>query len=209
LFVESSVVQENNENDQQPSEKQAEVEPAPEDQAEKLSEKQGENVGSPKIQNSQENEKKEEIQPLSTVAQISEMKADKDTPPALSSENFQDGKNLDESIPKLMNLKEKQKSLDDSLERLQKGEEMIPESKSANDSPRKEQIEEIKEKEIQNKVQNPISQPSASKRLLRERKPRAIRNTDLNSKCHVCGKGSTRAPLIPCTQGSENCDVYF
>lgn len=174
-----------------------------------MSEKQGENVGTPKIQNYENFEKKEEIQPLNGDVQTQEVTIEKEVPLPQPAENFEDAKNLAESIPKLMNLKEKQKSLDDSMEMLQKDEGEIPGSKSANASPRKEQAQEVEAKGICNKMQNTIPHPSATKRSLRERKPRINRNYDPSSKCHVCGKGSAKAPLIPCTQGSENCDVYF
>lgn len=53
------------------------------------------------------------------------------------------------------------------------------------------------------------SQQTSVKRPLRERRTRGVRSTDASLKCHICDKNGARVTLISCTQGKQNCDVYF
>lgn len=85
------------------------------------------------------------------------------------------------------------------------------EIKPANEpeSPAKsETIEEKNERERKNLL-NLSSNPIMPRRALRERKTRTMRNNDSVSKCHICEKNSYRATLIPCTQGTDECEIYF
>jgi len=97
-----------------------------------------------------------------------------------------------------MNMKEKQKSVDDAMEGLAVPQNPPVECKSEPTSQDKEAEKMVDNKVAENKTVNMTElkiQPP--KRSLRERKPRASRSGDLNTKCHICEKNSLKVTLIP------------
>lgn len=84
-----------------------------------------------------------------------------------------------------------------------------PKPENNSESPNKSETIEEKNERERRYLLNLSSNPIMPRRALRERKTRTMRNNDSVSKCHICEKNSYRATLIPCTQGADECEIYF
>lgn len=191
------------------------ADPAPEPASaetpeEKLEEKDGKNVTNTQVTVKEGEAKKEYLKTLSVTAQPSitqEPKPQIAKSEIESSEINKDG--VDKEQENSITQQKEEEAKEEPKEAVQTAPEPVK-SQSPENSPSKKKAE-IDENGSPTKIQgNTENRPSPPRRNLRERRVRSTRNGDGVSKCHICEKNSLRVnTLIPCTQGSDSCEVYF
>ena len=164
----------------------AETVPQPAAEDEKLSEKEGKNVGGPNVHTLENQLKKEDQKTLSTIAQPSQVAPEDLANLAQPSKNEAgDATNAAQPSEITANLNADENTNKGAPEDQPMTEEEADKPKSATSSPRKNGSNEGDNRSPSRNQGNSFARQNIPKRVLRDRKPRATRNADAVSKCHI------------------------